>query len=95
VEQIRAAALQLSGNALKLYLYICFHVDGENGSLEATENDLLQWTSSDRKMLFSAFRELKEKRLCDVEVGRANRRVRIISTRTPGNSSSEQASAPI
>lgn len=95
VEQIRSAALQLSGNALKLYLYICFHVDGQTGSLEATENDLLQWTSTDRKMLFSAFQELREKRLCDVEVGQVNRRVRIISTHVPGSSDPEQASAPI
>lgn len=94
VEQIRSAAERLSGNSLKLYLYIYFHVDAQTGSLEATENDLLQWTSIDRKMLFSGFKELRETGLCDVEVGQANRRVRIISTPTAGSSSPERASAP-
>lgn len=94
VEQIRSAAPQLSGNALKLYLFVCFHVDGQTGSLEATENDLLQWTSTDRKMLFSGFKELREKGLCEVEVGQVNRRVRIVSTRAAGNSSPARASAP-
>ena len=93
MEQIRAAAPQLSGNALKLYLYICFHADGQNGSLEVTENDLIAWTAADRKTLFSCFKELRERGLCDVELGQANRPVRIIATPAAGTSSPERASA--
>jgi len=93
VEQIRFAAPHLSGNALKLYLSICFHVDSQTGSLEATENDLLRWTSPDRKILFAGLKELREKGLCEVELGRANRRVRIIPTPAPEDSSPERASA--
>lgn len=83
VAQIRAAAPKLSGAALKLYLYVCLNVDRQTGSLEATEEDLVQWTASDRKMLVSGFKELREKGLCDVELGKADRPVRIISTAAP------------
>jgi hypothetical protein len=95
VEQIRAAAERLSPNSLKLFLYICFHADGRSGSLEVTENDLLQWTSTDRKALFSGFKELREKGFCDVEVGQANRSVRIVSTPTAGGSAPERAPASL
>ena len=81
--QIRAAAPNLSGHALKLYLYICFHADRHSGALEATENELLQWTGLDRKLLLAGFKELKEKGLCDIELGQANLPVRIISSRVP------------
>ena len=93
VEQIRSAAAELSGNALKLYLYICFH--GQNGSLEASENDLLQRTTTDRRMLFAGLKELREKGLCDVELGQVNRRVRIVSTPAATSGTPEQASAPL
>lgn len=93
VEQIRAAAPQLSASALKLYLYVCFNVDRQTGSLEATENDLISWTASDRKMLFAGFKELRERGLCDVELGQANRPVRILSTPNARSRTTESASA--
>ena len=81
LEQIRSAAPGLSGNALKLYLYVCFHMDHRTGVLEATENSLLQWASNDRRLLLASFKELREKGLCDVELEHVNRPVRIVSAR--------------
>ena len=105
LDKIRSATPLLSANALKLYLYVCFHVDRRTGCMEVTEKDLLEWTSTDRKLLFSGFKELREKGLCDVEVGQTDRRVRIISTntastgtpstRTAASNRPERASAPV
>lgn len=85
LEQIRSAAPALSGTALKLYLYVCFHMDHRTGVLEATENSLLEWVSHDRRLLLAGFKELHEKGLCDVELEQVNRPVRIVSARSaPG-----------
>lgn len=73
LNHIRAAVPLLSGNALKLYLYIYFHMDRRTGVLNASEHDLLKWASNDRKMLLSAFKELKERGLCEVELEHPNR----------------------
>jgi hypothetical protein len=84
LEKIRYAAPLLSPNALKLYVYICFHVDGLTGSLEVKEDELVRFLSNDRKALLAAFKELREKNMCDVELEQANKPVRITSAPVKG-----------
>lgn len=95
LEQIRAAACVLSGDALKLYVYVCFHADRQTGMLEASEEELLQFLSKDRKALLSGMKELQEKRLCGLEPEETNRPVRMI-VNAPGPTSVdiERLSAP-
>jgi hypothetical protein len=92
LEKIRSAAPLLSGNALKLYLYICFHADRLTGSLEVKEEELVHLLSADKRALLAAFKELRENNLCDVELERANQPVRIISA-TVGKGGPAQAPA--
>jgi hypothetical protein len=92
LEKIRHAAPLLSPNALKLYVYICFHVDGLAGPLEVKEDELVRFLSNDRKALLAAFKELGEKKLCDVELERPNKPVRIVSM-TRGKNKTERAPA--
>ena len=91
LERLRFAAPELSANALKLYVYICFHVDLQSGALEASEEELIQYLSGDRKALHASFRELRERRLCDIDLEPSNRPVRIVTSRRSG---AERASVP-
>jgi hypothetical protein len=85
LEKIRFAAPLLSANALKLYIYICFHVDPVTGSLEVKEDELVRFLSNDGRALLAAFKELGEKNLCDIETEQTNRPVRITAA-TSGKS---------
>jgi len=67
LERLRRAAPMLSANALKLYIYICFQADFENGAVRATEEELLHFLANDRKALLAGFRELHERGLCQVD----------------------------
>ena len=73
LDQLRVAVPLLSGNALKLYLYAYFHMDRRTRVLNAPEKELLRWASNDRKLLFSGFKELRERGLCEVELEQASR----------------------
>ena len=95
LEQLRSAAPVLSGDALKLYVYICFHADRQTGVLEAGEEELLQFLARDRKALLSGMKELREKGLCGLEPEQTNRPVRMImSAAKPKNVDIERLSAP-
>ncbi len=61
LERLRRAAPMLSANALKLDLYICFQADFDNGTVRATEEELLHFLANDRKALLAGFRELNER----------------------------------
>jgi len=77
LEKIRQAVPLLSANALKLYLYFCFHADRLTGALEMPEEELAEAVGIEGKSLSVAFKELKDKGLCAVELERANSPVRI------------------
>jgi hypothetical protein len=95
LEQLRSAASMLSGDALKLYVHICFHADRQTGLLEAGEEELLQFLAMDRKALLSAMKELREKGLCGLEPEEMNRPVRMImNAPKPNNVDIERLSAP-
>jgi hypothetical protein len=96
LEQLRSAAPVLSGHALKLYIYICFHADRQTGVLEADEEQLLQFLSRDRKALHAGIKELQERGLCDVgNMEPANQPVRmVVKGPRPGAGDVERLSAP-
>jgi hypothetical protein len=95
LEQLRSAAPVLSGDALKLYVYICFHADRQTGQLEAGEEELLQFLARDRKALLSGMKELREKGLCHLEREETDRPVRMIMNGPKPNSVDiERLSAP-
>jgi hypothetical protein len=84
VDMLRAAAPMLSPNALRL--------DRPAGVIEASEDELLQSVSNDRKALMAAFKELREKGLCELETHQT-KRVRITPAPKIAASRPEQASA--
>ena len=92
VDMLRAAAPMLSANALRLYLYACLRLDRPAGVVEASEDELLQSVSNDRKALMAAFKELREKGLCELETHQT-KRVRITPAPKIASSRPEQASA--
>lgn len=95
LEQLRSAAPVLSGDALKLYVYICFHADRQTGLLEAGEEELLQFLSRDRKVLLAGMKELRERGLCHLELEEMNRPVRMVmSAPRPKSADIERLSAP-
>jgi len=75
LERLRRAAPMLSANALKLYLYICFQADFDNGTVRATQEELLHFLANDRKALLAGFRELNERGLCQVDQEKPQRPV--------------------
>src|SRR5581483_7173734 len=93
VDMLRTAATALSANALKLYVHACLRLDKPAGVVEASEDELLQTLGNDRKALISAFRELREKGFCELELEQT-KRVRLITAAPKRqNAGPEQASA--
>jgi len=78
VDMLRAAAPLLSANALKLYVHACLRLDKPAGVVEASEDELLQTLANDRKALISAFKELREKGLCELELEQT-KKVRLLT----------------
>ena len=57
--QLNKAAMDLSGNTFKLYIYLADNKD--NYRLELSSKDFIQWSGTSDSTYDRAFKELKEK----------------------------------
>lgn len=58
-EQLTQAASDLSGNAFKLYVYLCDNKDSFR--LELSSKDFINWSGTSESTYDRAFKELKDK----------------------------------